>query len=143
VASANAVANMVKNASNNATVAWLDVDAAGGEVLVYGPAGAGSDWERYEGAAGEEIRTLGPYGAAEFTGKAYNAVHYVAFNGASYLCTTDYTETLPDGYFYVGSVKANAAFGGAGASSGGGGTASGSRGGADYSGFQGGRGTFI
>lgn len=131
--------NVIRNQSNNAKVEWADVDAAAGKVKVHGPGGDSVAWERYEGTD-SGFRTLGPYAAQEFTGKAYNATYYVAYNPgtatvpAAYVVTTDYRQTLRNGYIWVGTCVANASFGGAGAVSGGGGSGAGGSGGAGSTG---------
>lgn len=123
-------AKSVVNISNDAMVDWVDVNAASGTVRVYGPGGVGSSWNRFEGTA-TGFRTVGPFLATTITGKAYNQRYYVAYDPMTslYLCATDYRETLRDGLFFVGRVKASASFGGGGSQSGGGGSADGGVGG--------------
>lgn len=113
----------VINASNNAKVDWLDVNAAAGLVRVYGPSGVASGWNRFEGTD-TGFRTLGPFSAASFS-KAYGMIYYVAYDPATstYIVTNDFRETLRDGLYFVGIVRANASFGGSGATAGGGGSA--------------------
>lgn len=113
------------NNANNARVRWFDVNAAGGRVQVDGPTD-GASWSRYEGddsALG--YRTIGPFPATQFTGKAYNLYYYVTYDPktALYACVTDFRLTLKEGLYTVGSCNANASFGGAGATTGGGGSA--------------------
>lgn len=127
----------IVNVSNNAMVDWQDVDASAGLIRVYGPGGVGTSWSRFEGTA-DGFRTVGPFLATSFS-KPYNARYYVTYDPKTtiYTCTTDYRETLRDGLFFVGQAKANASFGGAGATSGGGGSADGGQGGSsdDGNGF--------
>lgn len=125
--------NSVK-ATNNASVSWADFDVASGIVSVSGPGGAGTDWHRLANDHTGNVVEVGPYPATDFTGLAYAQTYYVAYNPVAnaFICSTDFSETLPDGYFWVGSATANAAFGGAGGSDGGGGEGSGGRGGDGY-----------
>jgi hypothetical protein len=131
------------NSSNDAIVDWLDVDAGGGKVRIYGPGGVGTTWSRFEGTK-TGFLTRGPFASKEFTGKAYNALYFVTYDPATaiYAITTDFKDTLKDGVYWVGSAKANASFGGSGATSGGGGTSDSGTGGTGvpavgekYSGF--------
>ena len=122
--------NLGVNSSNDATVDWQDVDASAGKVRVYGPGGVGSTWSRYVGSK-TGFRTLGPFAATEITGKAYNALYYVTYDPATgtFVCSTDFRDTLKDGLYWVGGAQANASQGGVGATSGGGGTATSGTGG--------------
>lgn len=131
------VANAGKNTSNNAIVSWADVNAGAGSVHVDGPGGAGSSWNRFANDANSNLQTLGPYPSTVFTGLAYAQTYYVAYNPATggYLCTTNYKQTLLDGFFWVGQAIANNAFGGGGAQPGGGGEGQGGTGGGGHGQF--------
>ena len=113
----------VLNATNDAKVDWVDTNASVGLVRAYGPGGVGSDWNRYEGTV-DGYQTIGPFPASSFV-RPYGFIYYVAYDPATgtFLCTTDFRETLKEGLYSVGTTRANASFGGSGATAGGGGTA--------------------
>lgn len=132
--SVHAAANLIFNSSNNATADSIDVDAGTCKIRVYGPGGAGTDWNRFESGV-----TLGPFPATEITGLAYATTYYIAFDPETnaYIYSSDFKLIgVPDGYYWVAEVLPNASFGGAGATTGGGGTGPGGSGGA-------GRGRFL
>ncbi len=126
----------VINATNDAKVDWVDVNASAGLVRVYGPSGVGTTWKRYEGTS-TGYRELGPFLAASFS-KAYGAIYYVAYDPATstYVVSNDFRDTLKDGLYQVGTVRANASFGGSGATAGGGGSATPPPGGTSVGGGQ-------
>ena len=107
--------------SNTSNTAYLDsVDAGSSATLrVYGSGGPGSSYTRKAGF-GTLTRASG-----SITGLAYATRYYVYYvvSSATYLASTTYTDSLPDGYEWVGTLVTVATGGGGGGGTGGTGAA--------------------
>lgn len=110
--------NVPTNTNNNATVDSIDA-GSNATARIYGPGGVGTSYTRYTGF-GSLTRAAGTV-----TGLAYSTAYYIMFHAGSFLATTTYINTLPDGYEWVGKLTTCAAGGGGGSSGGGGGGVSG------------------
>lgn len=117
--SATLPTNVPTNATNNATVDSIDAGSSA-TIRIYGPGGVGTGYTRTTGF-GTLTRPAG-----SITGMPYTTSYWVYYIPASqtFLATTSYIDTLPDGYEWVGTVK-TVASGGSGGTSGGGGPSSG------------------
>jgi hypothetical protein len=107
--------------ANTTNTAFLDsVDAGSNATLrIYGGGGPGTSYTRKAGY-GTITRPAG-----SITGLAYSTRYYVMFNVAAstYLSSTTYSDSLPDGYEWVGTMVTVASGGGGGGGGGGTGAA--------------------
>jgi hypothetical protein len=97
--------------ANSSNTAVLDSIAAGSSATlrIYGPGGLGTSYTRQMGY-GTPSRPSG-----SVTGLAYTTRYYVIYSGGVYLASTNYADTLPDGYEYVGTLVTCPSGGGGGA----------------------------
>ncbi len=102
--SATIPANVGSNTTNTATVDSID-SGTSALVRVYGPGGVGTSYSRLTGF-GSLTRSPGTV-----SGLAYTTAYVVIWTGSSFIATTSYLNTLPDGYEIVGSLTTTAATG--------------------------------
>lgn len=118
-------ANLPPNVpANNTNYAAVDSILSGGlaTIRIYGAAtGVGTAWERDTGYGKVQ------YPAGTLPGRALATDYYVCWTGTTYIATTSYPQTLPDGYIFVGAVH-TVDGGGAGGTTGGGGSLGGNGG---------------
>jgi hypothetical protein len=100
--------NATANTTNTATLDSIDAGSSA-TVRIYGPGGVGTSYSRQAGF-GTETRPAGT-----ITGLAYNTRFYVLYEvgSATYLASTAYSDSLPDGYEWVGTLVTTPAGGAA------------------------------
>lgn len=101
--------NVGANSNNTATLDSIPVGGAA-TVRIYGPGGLGTTYTRQMGY-GTPTRPAG-----SVAGLAYNTRFYIVYiAGGSYQASTNYVDSLPDGYEYVGTLITCPPGGGGGA----------------------------
>lgn len=90
-------ANVSANTTNTSTLDSIDAGSSA-TIQIYGPGGVGTSYTRQAGY-GTVSRPAG-----SVTGLAYSTLYYVLYALGAYLASTDYTDTLPDGYEWVGVI---------------------------------------
>lgn len=116
--SAQVPANSTSNTFNNANIDSIDAGSSV-TIRIYGAGGVGTGYQRLTGY-GNPARPAGT-----LTGLAYTTQYYIIFNLAtqSYQASTTYSQSLPDGYEWVGTIVTVAVGGSGGGGTGGTGAA--------------------